>query len=235
MQVKEIELNKAGKLMARKYYNLNSDKRVIESENNNAFPNGFSDDVCFEESELIEGEYVVERNSLSYERYDPYNQFAKIYNKTYFNRQKQKIRVEEYGHYESFVRTFTYDDDGFLIEENIDDFTSLFKFKKKIYIYEKQYNEKLKKMIKILKYSKYDNGAEESFSYSPSGDLVVFSRIDKLNMDGKINEIKILYNYNDDGNWISKKRYENGGLISTHTREFGDFIDDPFDSVILPF
>lgn len=235
MKVKEIELNKAGKLIARKFYNLNSDKGVIEVENDDVFPNGFSDDVCFEESELIGDEYVVERNSLSYERYDPYNQFAKIYNKTYFNKQEQKIRVEEYGHYVSFVHMFTYDKEGFLIEENIDDYTSLFGYIKKTYIYEEQYNEKLKKIIKILKYLKYDNGAEECFSYSPSGDLIVFSRIGASDMYGKINEIKILYNYNDDGNWISKKRYENGELISTHTREFGDFIDDPFDSVILPF
>jgi len=235
MQVREIELNNAGKLIARKFYNLNSEKRVIEVENDDMFPNGFSDDVCFEESELIGDEYVVVRTKLSHLRYEPYKQFVEISNKTFFDKQKQKIRVEEYGHYESFVRTFTYDDDGFLIEENIDNFTSLFKYLKKKYIYEKQYNEKLKKMTKILKHLKYDNGAEESFSYSPSGDLVVFSRIDTLNIDGKINEIKILYNYNDDGNWISKTRYENGELLSIHTREFGDFIDDPFDSVILPF
>ena len=55
MEVKEIELNKDGKLIARKFYNLDSNNKVIEVENNNMFPNGFSDDVCFEESELIEG------------------------------------------------------------------------------------------------------------------------------------------------------------------------------------
>ena len=54
-------------------------------------------------------------------------------------------------------------------------------------------------------------------------------------MYGKINERKNLYDYNDDGNWISKKYYENGELITIYTREFGDFIEDSFDSVSLPF
>ena len=163
MQIKEIELNKAGKLIARKYYNLDSDKRVMERENENRFPNGFSDDVCFENSELIENEYVVERTQLSSLKDKP-NHFGKISNKTFFNKQKQKICMEEYGHFESFVQTFTYDDNGFLIHENIDDYTSLFGYYKKINVYEKQYNEKLKKMIKLLKYSKYDDGSEEFFN-----------------------------------------------------------------------
>lgn len=234
MQVKEIELNKFGSLISKKFYNVDSNNKVLEVKVDDCFPNGFSDEIDFNELVSIGHDYVVERSSVSLHRSDPYNRFGKIYNKTFFNKQKQKIRVEEYGHFESFVCVFTYDDDGFLIEENLDDYTSLFGYAQKTYVYQEQYNIRLKKMIKLLKYSKYDNGMEEFFIYSASGDLVVHS-YKKLSLKGENIEDKTLYTYNHDGNWISKNCYNNGELTTNCTREFGIFSQATFDGESLPF
>ncbi|MBQ0769992.1 MAG: hypothetical protein KBT58_11915, partial [Bizionia sp.] len=182
-------------------------------------------DVNFVDAELINGEYVVERTGISHQTGNPTEPYFQTTNKTVFNHLKQKIRVEENGNYENFVQTFIYDSEGNLIEERISNTTNgLFNYDEKvIYVYGNKYNEKLNKMVSLLQYSKYDNYLEVFYSYSQFGDLMVQFVKEKKRNQTIITENQNLYMYDDKGNWIIKKHLENGELISTFKREYGDF------------
>ena len=237
MYAKEFEFNKLNKHIVTKIYEFNKDGEEVNSKiifeleellllfDENLFPNGFSDDVSFDDSKLIGEEYVVERISCSDDTGNPYQRYFEINNKTFFNEKKQKIRVEEKGKYENFVRTYIYDDDGFLIKENINNITDLFGYKELIYIYGKHFNDKLNRSVKLLKYSKYDDDYHVFFNYTRFGDLSGILRIENLWNGNKTSEEQFIYTYNEDGDWISKRYYENGELLSRFEREYNDFSD----------
>ncbi|TJY31584.1 hypothetical protein [Pontimicrobium aquaticum] len=237
MYAKEIKLNSEKTHLATKVIEFDNDGNVINEKlifehddfpdlpfgfDENNFPNGFSDEVSFEDSELINGEYVVERTGMSDETGNPYQRYFETTNKTFFNNKKQKIRVEENGKYENFIQTFEYDEDGFLIKENIDNLTNLFNYTERTNLYGKVFNDKLQRPIKLLKYTKLDDNSEIFYSYTRFGDLANISRID--NGTG-ITEEQFIYVYDSNGKWISKRHFENGQLTSIYEREYGDFAE----------
>ena len=256
MHAKEIELDENGKHRATRVISFDTNCGVLEEKlifehddfpdlpfgsNENNFPNGFSDDVDFEDAELINGEYVVERTGTSHQTGNPTEPYFETTNKTVFNHLKQKIRIEENGNYENFIQTFIYDSEGNLIEERISNTTNgLFNYDEKvIYVYGKKYNEKLKKMVNHLQYSKYDDYLEIFYSYSQFGDLMVRFAKEKKRNQIEITENQFIYIYDDKGNWIMKRHIVNGELISTFKREYGDFSEyfkeDNQDDDNLPF
>ena len=250
MYAKETKLNSKKKHIATEIIEFDNDgneihrKLIFEFDefpdlpfgfDENNHPNGFSDEVSFDDSELINGEYIVERTGMSDETGNPEQRYFETTNKTYFNNKKQKIRVEEYGKYENFVQTFEYDEDGFLIKENIDNLTNLFNYTKRINVYGKVFNDKLQKPIKLLKYSKFDDNLEIFYSHTRFGDIANISRIENGN---NISAEQFIYVYDTKGNWISKRYYENGELNSIYEREYGDFSEhfiEKEDSDDLPF
>jgi hypothetical protein len=235
MYTKEIELDENNKHIATRIYELDQNGKVLNVKlifehdefadlpfggSDNDWPNGFSDNVAFKDAEFIDGEYVFKRKGTSHYTVSP-NDFE-ICNKTYFNEKGQIIRIEEHGNNESFIQTFTYDEDGLLIKENIDNFISMFNYIERIYVYANQYNDRLNRAVKQLKYSKFDDSFEVFYSYTRFGDLAGIFPVD-IEAESLIAEQQFLYTYEKNGNWESKRHFENGELISSFQRAYGDF------------
>jgi len=240
MQIKELEFNKDRKHVGTTLYDLNKENKEIQNEykiyqkegnsdflfsGNVEHGNGFSRNIKFEDAELIDGQYILKRESTTYDQYN--SELRSIESYSYFNSKGQLIKIEEYGINENFIKDYKYDQDGDLIETKVDNFTMEFQYLHAKFTYGQIFNSKLNRNQKVLKYCEYDDGKKQDiFSYSQFGDLLVLTKIEKNKNRIHIWEEKNLYVYDENGNWISKDIYYDGNFNKCFKREYGDFSQD---------
>lgn len=98
----------------------------------------------------------------------------------------------------------------------------MFNYIERIYVYANQYNDRSHRAVKQLKYSKFDDSFEVFYSYTRFGDLAGIFSVD-LEAESLIPEQQFLYTYDNNGIWEIKRHFQNGELISSFQRVYGDF------------